>query len=149
MIKQQYYFHAHLKPFVKPYLKKLKKANIKICIATATDYKLAQAALKRLEIADYFDFIITCDQIGKGKEYPDIYLYAAKKLCLPISEIAVFEDSLHAIITAKKAGFQVIGVYDESSKEDKEKIIKIADGFINSYTDGGFTYEKGVNDSRL
>ena len=39
---------------------------------------ISSSGTKRLEIADYFDFIITCDQIGKGKEYPDIYLYAAK-----------------------------------------------------------------------
>ena len=42
-----------------------------------------------------------------------------QKLCLPISEIAVFEDSLH-YNNSKESWLQVIGVYDESSKEDKE-----------------------------
>jgi beta-phosphoglucomutase-like phosphatase (HAD superfamily) len=47
--------------------------------------------------------------------------------------VCVFEDALHCIKTAKEAGFEVIGVYDESSKMDQKELIKLCDRFIISF----------------
>ena len=45
----------------------------------------------------------------------------------------IFEDALHAIETAKAAGFRVCGVYDDSAREDQEAIRRIADYYITSF----------------
>ena len=44
----------------------------------------------------------------------------------------IFEDVLHAIRTAKKAGFLAVGLYDEASKADQEEIKKEADWYAKS-----------------
>ena len=49
--------------------------------------------------------------------------------------IAVFEDSLFAIETAKNAGFLTIGVYDTSSIHVRQSIIDTADYYIDDWRD--------------
>ena len=49
-----------------------------------------------------------------GKTQPDIFYKAAQMTGSKPCETLVFEDALHAIRTAREAGFIVIGVYDES-----------------------------------
>ena len=122
-----------LKPYVREFLEANK--NLKMCVATATDTKLAEAALKRLGVLKYFDFILTCTEVGKSKESPEIFIEAAKRMKTDVYEAVVVEDSVHAALTAKKAGFNVLGIYDEYSDNDKEKMQKICDKFILSYKD--------------
>ena len=47
----------------------------------------------------------------------------------------VFEDALHAIQTAKSAGFRVAAVYDPSAEEDQPEIRRLADYYLSSYGD--------------
>ncbi|MBR2208273.1 MAG: hypothetical protein IJ859_05620 [Synergistaceae bacterium] len=47
--------------------------------------------------------------------------------------IAVFEDSLFAIETAKSAGFITFGVEDESNEFEREKIIEAADYYVDFF----------------
>ena len=45
----------------------------------------------------------------------------------------MFEDALHAIQTAKAAGFRVCAVYDAFAEEDQAEIQKLADYYIRSF----------------
>lgn len=44
----------------------------------------------------------------------------------------IFEDALHAIRTAKKAGYPVIGVYDQSEGISEKEIIDLCDAYYPS-----------------
>ena len=50
-------------------------------------------------------------------------------------ETVIFEDSYHAIVSAKKAGFNVVGVYDNSFKEFKEQIKETSDKYIKNFSE--------------
>lgn len=131
-----YYEYAHnvqLKPRAKEFLCFLKGKGIKIGLATTNCMELIEAVLKNNGVLDFFDAISTADEAGKGKEHPDIYLLTAKKLGLEPEECVVFEDILPAVRGAKAAGMKVIGVYDEHSRQEAEKIKKTADGYIMGY----------------
>ena len=93
-------------------LEYLKKNNFKICLASATARAELDVALTATKIKDYFSAILSCADIGVGKDKPDIYLESMKTLGLEASELCVIEDSCVALETAKKAGFHTIGVYD-------------------------------------
>jgi HAD superfamily hydrolase (TIGR01509 family) len=124
-----------LKTAVLPFLDRLYRNNVKMCIATATERELAKAALERLSAAKYFDFILTCTEAGMGKDTPEFFLKALELLNTPRHETIVFEDALHAIKSAKAAGFLVVAVYDKSSYEEQEEIKSIADIYLNSFED--------------
>ncbi|MGE5629604.1 MAG: HAD family hydrolase [Caulobacteraceae bacterium] len=128
LIEDKYKYHVGLKDGVHEFLEK--NRELKMCIATATDKPLVEFALKRLNIYKYFEFIITSTEVGSSKQNPDIYIKAAEKLGLPLSEVAVFEDALHAIETAKSANFYTVGVYEAVFEQDKEKIKQTADCYI-------------------
>ena len=98
-----------------------------MCVATATYNSLVNAALKRLGIFDMFEFVLTCSDVGSGKDSPDIFLNAAERLGCKVSETAVAEDSLHCIETAVKAGFFTIGIYDPINRSDWSEICRISD----------------------
>ena len=121
-----------LKPGVEQVIKSLASKDIPMIIATSSDSACVTAGLKRLGVWSYFKGILTCSDIGKGKTEPDIYLAAAKNIGSKPSETIVFEDALHAIVTAKNAGFITVGIYD-SYNQDEEKIRKVADFYYKNW----------------
>ena len=121
-------------PYVEyPNFESLTEHNIKMIIATSSDKTHIKKAFERLGILKYFTDIVTCSQIGKGKTSPDIYLACADKLGTAPSETLVFEDAVFAAETAHKAGFKTVGVYDESSRNDKSRIKAVCDYYADSF----------------
>ena len=107
---------VQLMPDAETLLKQYKAAGIKMCIASATDKKTVEFVLERLGILDYFEFVISCDDVGKDKDCPDVFLQAAKQLgAKDPPYVTVYEDASVAMETARKAGFKVVGIFQRSS----------------------------------
>lgn len=136
LIYDYYSSCVKVKKGIKEYLDQLSKHHVKMCIATATSRELVEVCINNLGLADYFDFILTCDEIKEGKEQPTIYLKAVEKMQTKIEETWVFEDAYHAIVTCKQAGFKVVGVYDKAETKQTE-IKQIVDIYINDFTELG------------
>ena len=116
-----------LKPGIKAYLQSLKDQGVAMCVASATAEPLIEACLTRLGVRDYFRFILSCESIGYSKERPDIFHLAARRFGAEPGDIAVFEDAIHAVKTAKAAGYYVVAVYDENAKDRWEELKGLAD----------------------
>jgi len=117
-----YLWKAKTKPGVKHFLAELQKRNITMTVATSSHRRLAESAFRRNGIQEYFSKIFTCSEVGAGKGKPDIYLEAARWMGTQPDATWVFEDGLHAIETAKKAGFKLAGIYDDSSRKVQKEI---------------------------
>lgn len=118
-----------------PFLEKLKKANVKMCIATATERRLAIPALEHNGMLEYFDRIFTCAELGVSKRDPLIFEKALQFLGTESRETYVFEDSPHAVETAAKAGFPVAAVYDESAAGKEKEIRELSKVFFYKYAE--------------
>lgn len=123
-----------LKPHAYEFIKYLKEKGIKFCGATANDEDCYKSALISNGIYDDFSFILEVTSFKSGKDKPDVFYEAAKKLNVEVSECAVFEDLLTPIKTARNAGFYTIAVFEETSK-DEEKKKRIADLYIKDYNE--------------
>jgi len=135
-IVEDFYFHrAPLKAGVSDALRLLRARGVKMCVATATDRYLAEAALRRTGIDRYFGEIFTCTEVGAGKDSPEIFLRALDFLGTSPGETVVFEDALHAVVTAKKAGLTVVAVYDAWSDDHQEQIKAYADRWYPSFSE--------------
>ncbi|MFV0363680.1 MAG: HAD family hydrolase [Suipraeoptans sp.] len=132
LIKDFYYYDALLKPGAEEFLKFLFDNNVKMCIATASAKGLAHAALKRCGVREYFEEILSCQEIGRGKDVPFIYQAALQNLGTRKENTIVFEDALYAIKTAKNAGFIVAGVYDKYEQSTQE-VMDISNYYINDF----------------
>ena len=119
-----------LKKGVLEFLEYCCKNGIKMCVATATSLDLINIAIDRCNIRKYFVDILSCDEIGKGKDNPDIYLMAMERLGTKLEETCVFEDSHIAISTAHNIGFKTVGIYDKYNFGHDE-IKRISDIYID------------------
>ena len=127
---------VELKNGVREFLEHLKAKGVRICIASAAEVKFIKLVLSKHGILDYFESIISCSDVGVGKDQPDVFFAAEKFLGTPHEETWVFEDSVLAIETAKKADFHVVGVYDpltfgqDRSKELSDEYIDNGGSFV-------------------
>ena len=132
IIEHFYRDEVQPKPGVVPFLKELRAKGVDVCIATATDRYLIEAALRRCGIENLFDAIFTCSEVGHGKDEPVIFRRAMEHFGAQRGSTVVFEDAIHAIETAKKDGFTVAAVFDESEKRQDE-VRALADCYITSF----------------
>ncbi len=96
----------------------LKENNMKIGLATSSDYLLTQVVLDKLQIKDEFDAVVSAEKLPYGKPHPEVYIQCAKKLDVaPATSIAI-EDSVNGIISAKAAQMFVIGVPEGTQKNN-------------------------------
>ena len=133
-VRSYYETEVQPKPGVEKFLSLLKMEGVWMYVATNTDRDLVEAALKHTGLDGYFRGILTCAEVGVGKkDSPEIYERAMRRLRGNKKDTVIFEDALHAIRTAKAAGFRVCGVYDPSAEEDQEKIRALSDYYIRSF----------------
>lgn len=136
MVEDFYFNTTSLKDGVLEFLQLLAGKNIKMCVATASERYVTEAALKRCGIMHYFEEILTCSEVGCDKTKPHIYNKALEILGTKAEETLVFEDAVHAAKTAKSAGFKVCGFYDKSEKNQSE-LKNTADFYITSFKEAG------------
>lgn len=137
-VEYAYRKEIELKPGVMRILDWVKDSKIPATIATSTDRFLIEIGLARLGIEDYFDEIYTATEVGKGKNYPDIFQLAMDKMGTKPEETWLFEDGLYSMITAKAYGMPVVGVYDKVSHDDQEAIKQVADIYLEDLRDLNF-----------
>lgn len=132
-MRTQYETTIQPRESVAQYLDVLKAANVRCCVATATDEALARICLERLDLLKYFEFIVSCEDIGVGKTSPAVYHAAAERLGAVPGDIAVYEDVPYAAETAKQAGYFVVGVYDPSAERHQARLMLTIDEYIADY----------------
>ena len=131
MIQDYYQTTVPLKPGAAEFLGELRSRGVKMCVATVTPQPLAEGALQRLGVREFFTGIFAC-RPGQGKEEPTIYREALAHLGTEKGKTIVLEDVVHGLRTAKRDGFLTAGVYD-SHEERQEELRKWADCFLPSY----------------
>ena len=132
MVAEIYRTKVTLKDGAREFLEALKSQGVKMCVATVTDRPIVEDVLCNLGIRDFFTEIFTCAEVGYNKETPHIYRAALEVLGTKKDETVVFEDALHALMTAKKDGFPVAAVYDKHETKQIEMRSE-ADYYISDY----------------
>ncbi len=133
-VEDFYATEVQLKPGVQKFLSLLKMEGVWMYVATNTDRRLAEIALKHTGIRSYFRGVLTCGEVGLGKaESAEIFERAMRRLQSQKRDTVIFEDSLHAIRTAARAGFRICGVYDAASEADQAEIQSLSETYIRSF----------------
>lgn len=135
IIANCYYHEVTEKRGVRDLLDAMRAAGVKMYVATATDRSLSQAALENNGLYEYFSGMVTCSEVGHGKDEPDIYIAARDAIGTDTAKTAVFEDALHAAQTAKDAGFIVVGVEDESALPQRDEIREASDAYTIDFSE--------------
>ena len=135
LMEEHYRTDVPLKPGAAALLKRMNAAGVKMCIASSTAPELIDICLRRLGVRDCFQFLLSCEEVGEGKNKPTVYLEAARRLGGTPENTVIFEDILVASQTAKQAGFALGVIYDVNSDGDQERLKALADCWFTRWDD--------------
>ncbi|PST47482.1 beta-phosphoglucomutase [Bifidobacterium callitrichos] len=131
MARVAYATQVEAKPGALDYLRELKARGVRLGVATSLPPRLREPALGHVGMLDLFDEIVSVDDANDvGKDRPDVYLLAARRLGVEPADCTVFEDLLVAIRSAKSVGMTVWAMHDDSSDADWPEICELADGVL-------------------
>lgn len=86
------------------------RGKVPMAIATGSSREVAEKTLQILGISDWFDEVVSGNEVAKGKPAPDVFLEAASRLGVKPEDCVVFEDARSGIIAAREAGMEVVVV---------------------------------------
>ena len=133
---EEYALRVELKPGAREYLTALRRAGVKLAVATALPEYLYRPCLERLGILELFGALCSTDDTGgRGKGNGEVFLLAARRLGVAPENCAVFEDVLEGVRGAKRAGMRACCVRDAANAHAHGEIESIADEMIDSYWD--------------
>ena len=133
-VTRKFYFEkVQPKDGVIELLEMLRVNGVRMYVATATYSSLIRPALERTGLLSYFEGIVTCSDVGHGKDRPDVFLAALNAIGGDIEGAWIFEDAMHAIKTAKAAGFSVCGIYDETEDANRMALSELCDIYTDSF----------------
>ncbi len=139
MVEEEYRYKLLLKPHAKEFLEKLKGQGVHMCVCTASDRPLVEAALERLGVLQLFDFVITCTEEGLGKDTPHLFERALLRLGTPKESTVIFEDALHAVESGVQGGFRVVVIADPSASGQEEALRALGEQYWRDYQE----YQEG------
>lgn len=127
LYRHLYRHHIAPIPGLEILLQDLRRAGIKIALASGAPKRNVDFILEGLQLAKAFDVALDSGHLRHGKPYPDIFLHAAKKLKVPAKRCLVFEDSNQGIKAARRAGMQVVGMVPKDIPDFLGRMRKIKD----------------------
>lgn len=82
-----------------------KARGLPCAIATGGNRAQVEASLKASGLQEFFDAVVTCNDVRHGKPHPETFLKAAEKIGVPAELCVGYEDACLGMEAIKRAGF--------------------------------------------
>lgn len=82
----------------------LMKKEYNIAIVTTASKENVNDILKEFQLENFFDYVLTGDDVTHNKPNPECYLKAIEHFGAKIEDVIIFEDSLPGIQAAEQTG---------------------------------------------
>jgi len=90
----------------------LRKNNRRLFLVTSSSATSVKKGLIALNSMDFFEGMVTAEDVTTAKPSPEPYLFCMHKYKLDVSECVAIEDSPNGVLSAQKAGLDVMGVHN-------------------------------------
>ena len=118
-------------PGARDLIKNLYENKVRLALASSSPLEVIRRVLSSFEIAEYFNAIVSGDEVRKSKPAPEIFLRSSLFLGLPGEDCVVIEDSKNGIEASISAGMRCIGFANRGSGEqDLSKADLVIESFI-------------------
>ena len=84
------------------------RGRMPLGIASGGSRRVVEKTLCKLGVSDWFDEVVTADDVSVGKPAPDIFLKCAELLDVAPERCLVLEDAPPGVVAARRAGMQVL-----------------------------------------
>lgn len=119
-----------LKSGAKDLLEYFKANNYIISIASSSPKKMILSNLQKSGISDYFEVIVSAQDVTQGKPSPEIFLHTCKLMGVEPYEAYVIEDSNSGVIAGSSAGCTTFMVPDIAPPS--KTVLQLCDNIFNS-----------------
>jgi len=129
------------------FLEKAKQQNIPMAIGTAAIPFNIDFVLDNLEIRDFFEAIVSADDVTKSKPNPETFIKCAQILNVEPSACIVFEDAPKGVDAAVSAGMETVVLTTMHAAEDFSSYKNVI-SFIKDYSNispADFIFSKKKN----
>lgn len=107
----------------------LQNKQIKMALVSSSTLPNILFVLEGLKIKEYFEIIISGDDVTKGKPDPECFILGSKRLDVKPENCLVLEDAESGVIAGKAAGMKVIAVPNQYTKNHD---FSLADKVVDS-----------------
>jgi HAD superfamily hydrolase (TIGR01509 family) len=105
--------HGRLQPLpgAREFVGACREDGLAIAVASGADKVKVLANLREIGLPEgTFDAIVDGTEVERKKPAPDIFLEAARRLCLPATACLVVEDAVSGVSAARAAGMRCLAV---------------------------------------
>ena len=135
--KLRHEYKHNIKPFegVDKLLDELYQEGIPMVVASSTTPFEVRLCLEANGLLKYFNDVIYAGNIGRGKDYPDVYYYALGRLNTSKKNTLVFEDAPCGVKTSYAHGFNTVCVHNDHDGRDASELndhcVLLTEGYSN------------------
>jgi HAD superfamily hydrolase (TIGR01509 family) len=119
-------------PGISEFLRNARRNNIMLAVATSSAKNFAMYILKESGLIEYFDAIVTVNDVVYTKPNPEIFFRAMELVGGNIKDSVIFEDSPSGVLCAKNSGMDYIIVVTPGRNE---QVVGENDFVISDYTE--------------
>jgi len=101
---------APLKPGVRESLAVVRRADLRIALASSSSLSLIEGVLDRFGLRSEFEAVVSAEGERFGKPHPGVYLTTAARLGVDPAACVALEDSVNGMLAARMAGMRCIVV---------------------------------------
>jgi HAD superfamily hydrolase (TIGR01509 family) len=126
-------------PEARKILESLSK-KLKLGLVTNSRAAVVHKILEYSNLKNYFDVIVTGDDVDRGKPDPEMIIKACKSLGLDPSEVIVVGDTRSDVLAGKSAGCLVVGLNVKSDFKIKRlpELVKFIEQSLRSLNSSHF-----------
>ena len=123
---------VRLRPGAEAYVRALRSRGVRVGLATTNDPHVL-GAMRHVDVYALFDVVVCGREVTHGKDHPDIYLEAARRLGAEPEGCVVFEDILPGTLSAACAGMATVAVASSDPRQPAIELRRTADLWIDGW----------------
>ena len=110
-------------------VEKLSK-HYRLAVASGSLHPVIEVILGMKNLAQYFQAVVSVEDVPRGKPEPDIFLRAAELLAVPPAGCCVIEDSSAGVTAARGAGMTVVAITNSLPRERLAHADQVTDSYL-------------------
>jgi HAD superfamily hydrolase (TIGR01549 family) len=84
--------------------------RVPMAVASNGRKEIVKASLTATKLLPLFDYIVTAEDVKRGKPEPDVFLEAARRMGVAAADCIVFEDTDEGLEGARRAGMRRVDI---------------------------------------
>lgn len=116
-----------LLPGVRRWLMRLKRDGWRQAVASSAPRANIETIIEVLDLREYFDVVVSAEDVQRGKPDPQVFLVAAERVAVPLARCIVVEDAPAGLEAAWRAGMRAIGVRSSHGELQADRVVGTLD----------------------